>query len=266
MCPLAPPFVNARLSRRGFSRFLSPPPGRNLAFHEPLGDREVLECGSPLPLSAVPARKQSGRGLPHSPEDAGLLRAGLRRAGSWSLGMAARPRVLPVNRPSPRPSPVRRERVPAGRVRGHLPGSWPLSRSARRRELPTNRGFVAAQVTSGARGIRLPTSAATVQGDCALPVASWPAHDALLVLLTMVIGLRARATPRWSSTRSCTTRHQRTGARVDRVLQPDGGGPRCVPVACHRRHRVCLSEGTRAPGQGYVVLALDPTALMSATG
>jgi len=45
-----------------------------------LGDREVLECGSPLPLSVGPGWNQGGRRLPHCPADAGLSRAGLRPA------------------------------------------------------------------------------------------------------------------------------------------------------------------------------------------
>ena len=57
---------------------------------------------------------------------------------------------LPMNRPSPQPSPVRRERVPdssavaprakaEGRVRASPVGSWPLRMALRPRTLPVNR-------------------------------------------------------------------------------------------------------------------------------
>ena len=67
-----------------------PLPRFGLPMNRP-GDREVLECGRPLPLSVGPARKQSGRGLPHSRT---LSRAGLRLAGSWPVSRSARNKEL----------------------------------------------------------------------------------------------------------------------------------------------------------------------------
>ncbi len=62
-----------------------------------------------------------------------------KKIGSCSLRTSTRSRWLPMNRtPSPRPSPVGRERVPAGRVRGHPVGSSPLGSAELNRLLPSN--------------------------------------------------------------------------------------------------------------------------------
>ena len=58
------------------------------------GNREVLECGSPLPLCFRAGATESGRGLPHSKM---LSRAGLRPAlaDSGSLSMGANQGFFP---------------------------------------------------------------------------------------------------------------------------------------------------------------------------
>lgn len=56
-----------------------------------LGDREVLECGSPLPLCVRTSTTESGSRLPHSKT---LSRARLRLGGSWPPSRSERSRAL----------------------------------------------------------------------------------------------------------------------------------------------------------------------------
>ena len=87
--------------------------------------------------------RQSARAAGFASQLSQVLRE-LQRSGIGS----ERLRGLSLNRPSPQPSPVRRERVPdlsavtpgakaEGRVRGIPSGSWPLSSSKRNRALHT---------------------------------------------------------------------------------------------------------------------------------
>src|SRR5438094_2204793 len=63
--------------------------------------RQVLECASPLALSALVRGRKSGRGLPQSKTLARLRRS---RRGSWSQCMRQSERRLSMNRPTPDPS------------------------------------------------------------------------------------------------------------------------------------------------------------------
>src|SRR5207249_7480173 len=63
--------------------------------------RQVLECASPLALSALVRGRKSGRGLPQSKTLAGLRPP---PRGSWSQCMRKSERRLSMNRPTPNPS------------------------------------------------------------------------------------------------------------------------------------------------------------------
>jgi hypothetical protein len=57
-----------------------------------------------------------------------------RRHGPWLVSQPGK-RGLPMNRPSPPPSPIQWERVPEGRVRGISGGLRPLTKSNRNRDV-----------------------------------------------------------------------------------------------------------------------------------